>query len=315
MADGHVAGATRQVQPRPDSPLVTGPFHAALREAIQERGLTLDRLRFHLSQRGVPVAQSTLSDWQHGHRRPGGDRAVPIVRALEQILDLPGGALVRLLIAGPADPAEPPVLRPARGLDERGGVLGELLDALPGARDRGVHVLSRHNRVSVDASGLAWWMRSRTVVRAVRDGIDRYTVRYFGEEGCVIDEVRIGALENCRLGRVRRHSGSPVLVAELLFGASLAAGDTWVFEHDLVDRTGPPCTEYAYGVVEPLEQYVSEVRFDPRKLPVDCHAFAQPGLYDERRRTADLVLNDHHAVHLVAADLCAGVIGIEWSWS
>jgi hypothetical protein len=57
-----------------------------------------------------------------------------------------------------------------------------------------------------------------------------------------------------------------------------------------------------------------EVRFDAAALPVRCHAFAQPGLYDERHRTAELTLTKHHALHLLAPGVHAGLLGIGWSW-
>src|SRR5439155_6448140 len=106
-----------------------------------------------------------------------------------------------------------------------------------------------------------------------------------------------------------------VMVAELLFDRALAAGETWLFEEQILDTTGAaPCTEHAFGFRQPGGQYLLEVRFDPAALPVDCHAFAQPGLNDERYRTGDLALNRYHAVHLFASGLSAGLVGIGWSW-
>src|SRR5262245_42616397 len=137
-----------------DDPLGTGPFHTALRKAIRRRGLTLDRLRCHLAGRGVPVAVSTLSDWQHGHRRPGGAHPLRALRVLEEILHLPSESLVRLLIVPDADRREGDglrLLRPPEGLDERHGVLSDLLDTLPGARDRGMRIVNQHDQVFIDA--------------------------------------------------------------------------------------------------------------------------------------------------------------------
>jgi hypothetical protein len=318
-AKDNTARQVSRLEPRPDDPLETGPFHAALREAIRARGLTLDRLRSHLAGRGVSVALSSLSDWQHGNRRPAGAKSFRAVRALEEILRLPTGSLLRLLVGpgGDADEARGGrrvPLRPVRGLDEHGGAVAQLLDRLPGSRDRGVDILSHQDKVLVDVWGRAWLVWSRTVVRARRDGVDRYVVRYFGDEGCRIEQVRIVTLENCRLGRVERHREAPVLAAELLFGEALRAGETWVFEHEVVDRTGERCAEHGHGFLEPQDLYLLEVRFDPGNLPVDCHAYAQPGLYDARRRTADLALNNHHAVHLIVSGVTAGLIGIGWTW-
>ncbi len=304
-------------EPRPDSPLGTGPFHTALREAIRRRGLTLDRLRCHLARHGAPVALSTLSDWQHGHRRPGGAHSLRALRALEEILHLPGESLVRLLIVPDGDGRDGDglqLLRPSEGLDERQGVLSDLLDSLPGARDRGVQTINQHDQAFINADRLALRVVNRTVVRVRRDGVDRYVVRYFGDDGCDIDQVRVRAGENCRLGEVRRHPDPPVLVAELLFGEPLRAGQTWVFSKEIEDWTGQECVEHGHGFAEPAEQYLLEVRFDPRALPVDCYAYAQPGLYDEPLRTADLVPNSHHAVHLFVTGVTAGLVGIAWSW-
>jgi len=123
-----------------------------------------------------------------------------------------------------------------------------------------------------------------------------------------------GEPENCWLRQVRRHRDPPVLLAELLFGAVLRAGETWVFEDGITDRTGHGSVEHGHGFAEPQEQYLLEVRFDPRALPINCHAYAQPGLYDERRHTADLTLNNHHAVHLLVCGVTAGLVGIAWEW-
>jgi len=72
--------------PTLDVLLTTGPFDAALRAAVRARGLTLDRLRAHLARRGVPVALSTLSNWQQGKHRPAIIGSIRTVEALEDIL-------------------------------------------------------------------------------------------------------------------------------------------------------------------------------------------------------------------------------------
>jgi hypothetical protein len=290
--------------------LSTGPFHAAFRAAIRERGLTLERLRSHLGRRGIPVGISSLSDWQHGRSRPG-PGSLRTVSALEEILGLRAGSLVRLLVTSLVDGAYRVNRR--GGLDERADVVAALLDDLPGGGQRDVDVLNRHDKVSIDAHRRASMVWSRIVVRAREDGVDRFVLRYFGDAGCDVDTVRLGLLENCRLGEVRRHAAG-VVVAELLFDDVLSAGQTWVFEKQIIDESGKPCTEHAHGFLRTEEQYVLEVRFDPNRLPADCHVFGQPGLHDERRRIGDLALNRHHTVHLHASGISAGLIGIGWSW-
>ena len=80
-----------------DALLVTGPFHAALRAAIRERGLSLERLRSHLARRGIQIGVSSLSFWQHGRTVPTRRESVLAVHALEDILQLPSESLLRLL--------------------------------------------------------------------------------------------------------------------------------------------------------------------------------------------------------------------------
>ncbi|WP_326643260.1 hypothetical protein OG884_06800 [Streptosporangium sp. NBC_01755] len=66
-----------------------GPFHVALRVAVQARGLTLNRLRHRLGERGLRVGTTSLSYWQQGLRRPERPESLRAVRALEEILILP----------------------------------------------------------------------------------------------------------------------------------------------------------------------------------------------------------------------------------
>jgi hypothetical protein len=313
----HVKGVIRPRSNELGSVLHTGPFHAALRAAILERGLTLDRLRSRLARRGIRIGLSSLSNWQHGLSRPERSTSLRAVEALEEILLLPDGALVRLLDARRyLDHSTGRSSRAQRqeGLDEHAGPLAELLDSLPGSRLRDVDVLYRHQKAVVGADRRVTLVHSRTLVRAGRDGVDRHIMRYFGDPDCVIDEVTVRPGENCRLGQVRRHPHAPVLVAELLFGTVLTAGDTWVFDHMLVNESPSVCVEHGHGFRHPVEQYLLEVRFHPDALPLDCHAYARPGLYVEPRRTADLALSTHNTVHLVAHNITAGVLGIGWSW-
>ncbi|HEV2784138.1 MAG TPA: hypothetical protein VGX25_32530 [Actinophytocola sp.] len=282
--------------------LFTGSFDAALRAAIRHRGLTLDRLRWHLARRGVVIGLSSLSDWQNGRSRPGQANSLRAVWALEDVLRLPPGSLVRLLD------------RTGSGRLTDIGPVAELLDTLPGARDRGVELISVQNSVAVGAERRIVLQSTRIAVRARRDGVDRYVVRYYGNPGCVAALVEPQPVGNCRLGAVRAHPTAPALVYELLFDEVLRAGDTWVFESALVDRTGGTCTEFAYGFRYPAEQYQLQVRFDPAARPARCWSFGQFDLTDERHPTGDLPITRYHDVHLVASAIDSGVLGIKWDW-
>jgi hypothetical protein len=243
------------------------------------------------------VGLSSLSDWQSGRSLPVHPNSLKAVRALEEILQVP---LVELI----ADRRVADI-----------GAVAELLDALPGSKDRGVELISVHNKIIVDGQGRTACMWSRTAIRALRDGVDRQVVRYYGNPGCAPELVRPRALSDCRLGRVVAHPHEPALVYELLFDQALRAGDTWVFESATVDRTGEPATEFARGFRFPVEQYLLEVRFSPRALPARCYSFAQRDLTDERHPTGPLTLSGHRGVHLLVSGVRSGVLGIKWDWA
>src|SRR5206468_428808 len=117
MRSSAIGSSARADGAKLGSVLYTGPFHAALRAAVRERGLTLDRLRSHLAERGIRVGLSSLSDWQHGRSRPlraGSGRAVA---GLEDVLGLPRGSLARLLVQPPRPGGVRPVRRPRDGVD------------------------------------------------------------------------------------------------------------------------------------------------------------------------------------------------------
>lgn len=127
-----------------------GPFHLALRAALAARGLPLHRVQHRLAARGIKVGVTSLSYWQQGARRPRHAESLRAVTALEQILELPDGALVRLLGTpesgrGPARPAA----RPYRALVSVGAAVEQLLDGMELPPDGGLHSLGHHERVRI----------------------------------------------------------------------------------------------------------------------------------------------------------------------
>jgi hypothetical protein len=288
---------------------MTGPFHVVLRTAIQQRGLPLERLRARLAERGIRIGLSSLSDWQHGRAWPERANSLRAVRALEDILGLPNQALTGLLTAHAAHP-----FQPKQGVDEYSGPLGELLDAIPGSRSWDLDALTTEHQVTVDEDRRVSVILIRSLVKARRPGVDRATVRYFGSPDCVIDEVVVEPLRNCRTGQVHRHQGGRVLVAELLFDQRLQAGETWIFELRLHDPTSSERTDFAHGFRRPEANFLLEIRFRPATLPTRVYGYFRTNLYTELRVIEELRLNAHHAAHLATADMTAGVLGIGWEW-
>ncbi|MFJ3923576.1 hypothetical protein [Streptomyces sp. NPDC090022] len=298
--------------------LRAGPFHLALRGALAARGLPLHRVQHRLAARGIKVGVTSLSYWQQGVRRPRRPESLRAVRALEQILDLPDGALVRLLAVpqGSAPDSGPATTgRSYRQLVSVGAAVEALVADLELPADGGLHTVGHHERVRIGPAGELCGRESQHVVRAHRDGIDRYVAVHHGDPECEPARVEVRAYENCRPGRVRRHHEAGVVVAELLFDARLRAGDTYLFGYGFEDGTGGRSREYVRGFPYPGGQYVLQVRFDEAALPVRCRRFAQSAAGAPRGHLADLTPSGRHrAVHLVEQGVRRGILGIAWDW-
>lgn len=293
-----------------------GPFHVALRAAIAARGLPLQRVQHHLSRYGVRVGVTSLSYWQQGARRPQRPESLRAVRALEEILRLPDESLIRLLAE--SDRRSPAARRPGRSyrdLLEAGGELERLLAELECSPDSGLQTLGHHERVRIGAGRELLAKESHLIVRAQRDGVDRYVAVHHGDPGCVPARMTVTALENCRTGRVLWHHDTGVLVAELLFDVRLRAGDTFLFRYAFEDGTAGVCREYVRGFGLPGGQYALQVGFDEGALPVRCHRFAQHTPAAPRGRHQELLLSRRHrSVHLVEPRVRTGLVGIGWEW-
>ncbi|WP_327322876.1 hypothetical protein OG735_10550 [Streptomyces sp. NBC_01210] len=298
--------------------LHTGPFHLALRAALAVRGLPLQRVQHHLAHRGIKVGVTSLSYWQQGARRPQRPESLRAVRALEEVLELPGNSLIRLLGVGEGGArgdVERPAARSYRSLVEASGAVEQLLADLEQPTDGGLHTVGHYERVRIGAGRELVGRDSQHVVRAHRDGIDRYLAIHHGDPGCDPARVEVSALENCRTGRVRWHRETGVLVAELLFDARLRAGETYFFGYGFEDGTGGPSGEYVRGFSFAGGQYVLQVRFDEGALPVRCRRFAQATTGTPRGARTDLTLSGRHrTVHTVEQGVRPGILGIDWDW-
>ncbi|NUL04515.1 hypothetical protein HRW07_15030 [Streptomyces lunaelactis] len=298
--------------------LHTGPFHLALRAALAVRGLPLQRVQHHLAHRGITVGVTSLSYWQQGARRPQRPESLRAVRALEDVLELPGNSLIRLLDVGEGSAqrdVERPASRSYRSLVEASGAVEQLLADLESPTDGGLHTVGHHERVRIGAGRELVGRDSQHVVRAHRDGIDRYLAIHHGDPGCDPARVEVSALENCRTGRVRWHRETGVLVAELLFDARLRAGETYLFGYGFEDGTGGPSGEYVRGFSFAGGQYVLQVRFDEGALPVQCRRFAQATTGASRGARTNLTLSGRHrTAHMVEQGVRPGILGIDWDW-
>ncbi|MEC3982076.1 hypothetical protein [Amycolatopsis sp. H20-H5] len=257
--------------------LRSGEFHQALRLAIAWRGLSLARLRAHLGHRGVHIGQSTLSYWQRGLRQPEVPKALPAVRALETVLQLPPDALVVLI--GPRT-GRARTHQPAVSFHElRSGDMGSIVDhllaelgAYPSANNYNsdLELLAVHDTITFDAHRRQVSVRTRLVARARRHGPDRYVTVYNGDDGCQIEHVELITDEGCRTGRMRRHAESATMATELLFDRKLAEGDLHVFCSEVRDDSGSDSPGYYRMLRDRCGSYLLQLRFAEGALPARC---------------------------------------------
>ncbi|MFF0149516.1 hypothetical protein ATK36_5293 [Amycolatopsis sulphurea] len=290
-------------------------FASALRTAIADSGLSLDRIQARLRARGTAVSVTALSYWQSGKRQPERAGSLAAVQVLEEILDVPAGALLGLL--------PPPRPRGASRRDRAGEepltftreVLQPLLDRVgaPDALDQlhQLKLVGLHDRCEIAADGGQREVTSRAVFQAAADGQDRWLLVY--AQG---DEAPVPALHpvrNCRTGRVEVDEENGILVAELLFEHPLARGETHLIEYTLAN-SGPPypqCRATHYREFRrSVREYLLEVRFAPEAVPSRCWQYSRASDGTSSRR--GLRLDSSHSVHAVALDFGPGIFGIDW---
>ncbi|UVS79573.1 XRE family transcriptional regulator [Actinokineospora sp. UTMC 2448] len=295
--------------------LRSGSFPAALRAAIAARGLGLERLRERLRQRGVSVSMATLSYWQSGRSRPERRESLLALRHLEEVLEVPEGALAALL--GPARPRGH-WRYVSSGLPAIGALwpdpasVEDALDGIDTSWDERLTRISQHDRVWVGPEGGALSCLSRQVLRAEADGPDRWVViMHTDEPGYPVPLVR--PVRNCALGRVGEDRDAGLVVAELLFDRPLARGETLITEHELVNiPPGPVDGNYERKFRLPVREFVLEVTFDPAHPPGFCEQYTRDDRDIEDSRPA--TLDAGCSVHGVALNFGPGCYGFRWGW-
>jgi hypothetical protein len=283
-----------------------GSFAGTLRDAIDRRGLGLERVRERLEQRGVTVSVATLSYWQSGRSVPSRRSSLAALPHLEEVLGLDQGCLARSLPVTRDRPRrtivpgldvlwpEPPATRLLGLLDTR---WDEHLDRL---------VVHEVVRIGADRRQLS--LTVRQVLRARTDGPDRQVVMHCHDDADVaLPELR--AVRGCRTGRIERDEAHGVIGAELLFPSALQRGDTAIVEYDLVCASpGPYETRYTRRLRTRMREYLLEIDFHPGQPPATVHQLSED---DEVASRLDA---PHHA-HLVVSDPLPGTMGLSWTWA
>ena len=278
-------------------------FAEALRSAITNRGLGLERLREHLSQHGVSVSLATLSYWQTGRSRPERKKSLQAVVHLEHILQVPPGHLSELL--GPPQSRGRWLRRapaPMSAFWPEPSQVEQALDDMETRWDDQLIRVSQQDFVTIGADRTERSFRSRQVLSASMNGPDRWVVILHADSSDrPLPELR--ALKNCEIGRLVQDEAHGFLAAELLFDQVLRKGESIVIEHELVTVAPRPlATRYERQFRLPAREYVLEVTFEGAP-PASVTQLADHTSVKPSRTLLD-----------VALDVQPGVRGFHWSW-
>lgn len=286
-------------------------FAASLREAIDQRGLGLGRLVARLEEAGTPVSAATLSYWQSGRSRPGRRGSLECVSALEQILELTPGHLLGQLG------------RPAvRGRNAPPPTWSDLWNEVPAvvsafeqmSTDLDDHLtrVSFHDRVHVgpDHTERSTW--TRQIMRAERDGVDRFVAMY-GNDDPTSPLPRARALDRCEISRTTHDPGTGIVAVEMMLPRPLRRGEFATVDYEFVQSAPyPPAHRYERRRRAANRQYVLEVLFAPAAVPSGAERYCQP--VDGAETVEELSIDPDHGLLLVELDGRPGVVGARWEW-
>ncbi|MEU0100360.1 XRE family transcriptional regulator [Streptomyces sp. NPDC006267] len=292
-----------------------GPFAVVFRNCVQQRGLSLDRIRGRLADQGINVSLATLSYWQRGRSQPERADSLRAVDALEAILDLPSGSLRSRI--GPSR-SRGRITSAAPGLDASRQVFGERshVERALGTEfaqfNSDFVALTIHETVQINSQRRCLAVTVKQVIRATQAGARHITV--------VHDEISAESATLIphygRLGTVRRLPELRVFVAEIDFGRPLARDESALIAYTL--RYGPEPAERTYyerRVRTSPHEYLLHVCFQPDVLPISCHRYFREQIDTPARYERRVALDVSHTSHMLLHKCSPCVHGMSWQWS
>ncbi|WBQ02072.1 hypothetical protein [Kribbella sp. CA-293567] len=282
------------------------PFADALRAAIANRGLALNRIQARLADQGLHVGVATLSTWQSGSRHPRAG-SLAVVTALEDLLDLPAGWLaVRI------PPAVEATTRPYAVVDNAPTLI-RLLDEVRRDAHGRMRSITVVEELVIGADRSPSTKRVIQALVAVKE-VDRQIVVHQGEPGSDPARIVPRGLAGCRTGRVARDPEAGAVLGELLLDRTLMIGDTTVVQYEIVDLNGIPSTHYYRFHEWAGTHHVLEIQFDRAALPVRVSEFRRHHTAGPDFLRRELMMTPDGRVHVVVPAVDRGVVGIDWEW-
>lgn len=299
------------------------PFAVTLRTAVRERGLSLERVRYHLARRGHDVSAATLSYWQSGRSRPERATSVAALGDLEVVLEVAPGTLTDALGKSRGRPVALPSSRRSRGVaPPSAGLTRDKREvaAFVAARDvvaarMGLHFRNVPSRVSVHVRAQVRPDRTlgrrsvREVVWAPHNGFSRFPVGLYvpGAAG----DVQVIADRNCRIAQVARSTRHPDLVVAVIERETpLLQDEPWLLEYRVEPLDDDEGTAVFVHLDGRTELCVFDVEFARGDQPV---ALTFTSRREGRDKVASLpVAGERQSA--AAHNVGPGLVGVGWWW-
>jgi transcriptional regulator with XRE-family HTH domain len=297
-------------------------FPVRLSRAIEARGLSLERLSAHLTERGAECSPSAISLWSNGRARPRRLESLHVLHQLEQILGTPPGHLTNAPHPPLAGSSEwwDRTAHPGEVLHE-GGQFARASASLGMAENTELQRLAVIEIASIDAQRRFCGTSCQMVVQAARDDAERMAIAtYTVGSALAAGGLRlVQPLEGARLGRRRVERETGQVISELILDAPLRRGERHVVSYRVVPSAGPEPATPDWGHHElrsarPIAQLVLGVDFAPDALPQRVEVVEDPrdGAGEDGQRR-ELVLQVDRAL-ISRSTLPHGGARIEWTW-
>ncbi|MBO3141962.1 hypothetical protein [Dermatophilus congolensis] len=299
-------------------------FAEVLRGAVSARGLSLERVRYHLAVRGHDVSAATLSYWQSGRSRPERSSSIAALGDLEDVLGVDEGVLVDALARARGRPVpvlavceeqsrDVPIVNPmlwgaghsVESERVREGLargLGTSFDDVPAMVSEHVEVMLRRDR-SVGS------LRVRLVVGGASSGVLRFpiAVHAAGGAGDLVFVVERGGVVD---GVVSSSDGHALSVASIRLDAPVGVGECAVVDVR-VDRLSAGADEGMFSFLSSsAELLVVMGIFCPGDEPLAMSVAAR---WQGRSRVSRVSVKGERQV-MMLSEVDAGPVGVSWWW-
>lgn len=287
-------------------------FADVLTAAIQNRGLSLERIRARLTTAGVPVSIATLSYWQSGRSLPTRSRSYHTLVELEHILNVAPGHLTQHTHTADG--------RTRRELFEWRSVLPSRDLATQIIEELGIDMQGQLTRVTMNDRTEVAEDRSesslivRVVWRAERQGLHRWAV--VNEQDAELAATpSIEPIFGCVLGEVVAVPERKLIVAEMLAPRPMQRGDLFTSEYRLTFGPSPePSFRMQRAVSDPVKSLSLGVRFHPSTLPTQVRAGVQSAMEEGEPEDTIPVPLARNEAQFVWTDARPGVYSLFWEW-